>query len=213
MEVAAPWWAAGAFGLIGVLLGSAVAYLSAQKGVTRQIDREERHARRQVYATFIKAADEYRLQCDHYHMALARLGEARAQISGLVGVEEGGEKKYLARLETEMEDLSTEMREFRSGLVEHGNSLELRSIEVFLYASGTIRDAVGRVNNAAAKHLRACAEGDSADVEGARDNLHESLGEFTVLARADIGAPDLDSLEALNSALEQVRHDRHSPTE
>ncbi len=181
-----PWWAVPIFGLAGTLVGAVIALLSSWWVTSRQLLRQEQAARRAMYAKWVETAATCGLRSAE-SAAAARVAEgAKAQLAKMSKV--GNEDvttalaKEVAALEVKAEERCTE---FSKNLEE----VRRRFYELSLYAPTEIRAQGVAISQHISKLHSAVASGTSDEQERARSALNNSITDFTILARADVGGP------------------------
>lgn len=180
----APWWAgpvlSGALVLLGALIGSTIGFLAVQKAAKRQIEREERHARREVYARFLSEVGNT--------VAAFKDVEALDERAKLA-TEQYRQVLLTARDNEPLTDTVTALSNSASELVpavaRQAQTLAFRQYEVVLYGPPALQKASKRVCSCVLQSMG----GGTKDDEGLGVGpVPEALAEFISLAHVDLGS-------------------------
>lgn len=201
--ISQPWWAIPIVSAGATLLGALIVFVSNRRTTDRQLTRSEQAARRIIYAKWLEVIGTHVER-------LASLGDAQATIFRLKDeVAKTAPRTSAAHLD----DLRARLEAADLELVERRDAVSLTTeratfsyYELLLYAPIPVRDLASAVwNGPAGEIYDAAFDGDVERRRVGRANLAWALAEFIEMARADVGAADAFTANAVVRQIQFLR--------
>lgn len=175
-------------GFVGGLAGAMIGFVGNWVTTSRQIARQERDRRREVYWRYLHAASVYRGGIWERHEIERRceelLRKSPAEPLTLLGNEEA--LRHTSVLTKRADGLTAEVEHLTARLTGQIEQMHSASNEVALYGGPVFQDAASRVHDRGLELLRANEEEALDQAEG---RYRAASTDFLSLARADTMAP------------------------